>query len=292
MENRIFIPGSEWAYFKIYTGTKTGDSILKNELYSFVEEMIGENLIDKWFFIRYSDPDFHLRLRLHLKEPYDFTCIFKRFYVILSPLVTSGFIWNIQCDTYLRELERYGFNSILYVEEFFYIDSVFIIKLLHSFGEIIPEQKRWKLALVLIDSLLSAFSLSLSQRKELLRSLADSFKNEFGYTHHQATKPLNDKYRFYRNDIEEIMLWENDATETICIINARMQAIHSIAEKLIDMERSNELEIPIRILLKSLIHMTMNRWFKSKNRLHEMVIYDFLAKYYTSRFERKKANKN
>lgn len=292
MENRIFIPGSEWAYFKIYTGTKTGDSILKNELYSFVEEMIGKNLIDKWFFIRYSDPDFHIRLRLHLKEPYDFTHIFNRFFVIFSPLVNSGFIWNIQCDTYLRELERYGFNSILLVEEFFFIDSVFIIKLLHSFGDNISEQKRWKLALVLIDSFLSAFSLSLSQRKELLRSLAESFKKEFGYTHHHTTKPLNDKYRFYRSDIEEIMLWENDATEFICIINARMLAIHSIAEKLIDMERSNQLQIPIRILLKSLIHMTMNRWFKSKNRLHEMVIYEFLAKYYVSKFEKNKADKN
>lgn len=231
MENRIFIPGSEWVCLKIYTGTKTGNSILKNELYSFVEEMIGDNLIDKCFFIRYSDPDFHLRLRLHLKEPYGFTCIFNRFFVIFSLLVNSGFIWNIQCNTYLRELEKYGFNSISFVEEFFFIDSLFIIKLLHSFGEIIPEQKRWKLALVLIDSFLSAFSLSLLQRKELLRSLADSFKNEFGYTRRQATKPLNDKYRFYRSDSEEIMLWENDATGSICIINARMQAIHSITEK-------------------------------------------------------------
>lgn len=49
MEDRMFIPGSEWLYFKIYTGTKTADSILKKELYAFVKEMIKCDLIDRWF---------------------------------------------------------------------------------------------------------------------------------------------------------------------------------------------------------------------------------------------------
>ena len=35
MEKRTFIPGSEWIYYKIYTGIKTADSILKNELYGY-----------------------------------------------------------------------------------------------------------------------------------------------------------------------------------------------------------------------------------------------------------------
>lgn len=79
MENRTFIPGSEWIYFKIYTGIKTADTILKNELYNFAREMKEKSLIDKWFFIRYTDPDFHIRLRLHLKETRNFTYIFNRF---------------------------------------------------------------------------------------------------------------------------------------------------------------------------------------------------------------------
>ena len=80
MENRMFIPGSEWVYFKIYTGTKTADSILKNELYDFVKEMMKYDLIDRWFFIRYNDPDFHIRLRLHMKEVRNFTYIFNCFF--------------------------------------------------------------------------------------------------------------------------------------------------------------------------------------------------------------------
>ena len=103
-----------------------------------------------------------------------------------------------------------------------------------------------------------------------------------------TTKPLNDKYRFYRNEIEDIMLWENEITESINIIKTRRQVIYSIAEKIIDMEQSHKLQISLGSLLASMIHMTMNRWFKSKNRLNEMVIYEFLARYYTSQFAKMK----
>ena len=166
MENRIFIPGSEWIYFKLYTGTKTADAILKNDLHSFCREMINSGIIDKWFFIRYTDPDFHIRLRLHLNEVRDFSCIFNRFFVALQPLVKAGFMWNIQCDTYQREMERYGRNTISMIEDIFCIDSEYIIRLLQLLNNDNFDLMRWKSALVLIDSFLIAFSFDLSQRSK------------------------------------------------------------------------------------------------------------------------------
>ena len=289
-ENRIFIPGSEWVYFKLYTGAKTADSILKNELYGYVSEMLENSIIDKWFFIRYSDPDFHIRLRLHMKEPRNFNGVFNRFFEICHPLVNAGLVWNIQCDTYQREMERYGANTISMVEDLFFIDSKFIIALLHQLSEENPEQHRWKLALTLIDGFLSAFSFELSQRKELLNTMADSYKKEFGFIHHQTGKQLNDKCRAFRKEIENAMLWETEVSKAMGILKARRQAILRIAEKLTTMNNSGELQVSINALLTSMIHMTMNRWFRSKNRLHELVIYEFLSRYYTS--EMAKNNKN
>lgn len=283
MENRTFIPGSEWIYFKIYTGTTTADLILKNELYSLAGELINCRLIDKWFFIRYYDSDFHIRFRLHTKGKHDFTYIFNRFYDVFSPLVNSKLIWNIQCDTYQREMERYGSNSISLIEDLFFIDSQFLIELLRSLRGEDAENTRWKLALVLIDSFLSAFSLQLSEKKNLLSSLAENFKKEFGYTQHHVTKQLNDKFRLYRAEINDIMMWETKNSTLIKMIEARKLKCNIIANKLIDMQNTQTIQIPIDSLLASLIHMTMNRWFKSKNRLHEMVIYEFLTRYYTSK---------
>ena len=290
MENRTFIPGSEWIYFKLYTGTKTADAILKNEVYGYVREMIENDIIDKSFFIRYSDPDFHIRLRLHLKETRNFTFIFNRFFETLRPVVDSGLVWNIQCDTYQRELERYGVKTISLVEELFCIDSEFIVHLLHQLNGEKPELHRWKLALVLIDSFLCTFSFDLSQKKELLDTMVERYKKEFGFTHHNTTKQLNDKCRTYRKEIENAMLWEKDDSEAIDIIKTRGQAIHPVAEKIITLDKSGELQAPLKELLTSIIHMTMNRWFRTKNRLHEMVLYDFMFRYYTSKIAKVKYN--
>ena len=292
MECKSFIPGSEWVYFKLYTGTKSADSILKNELYIFVTEMLQNDIIDKWFFIRYSDPDSHIRLRLHLKETHNFTYLFNRFYEIFFPLVDSGYVWNIQSDTYQREMGRYGTNTISIIENIFYIDSDFSIKLLHQLNEANPEQQRWKLALAMIDSFLTAFSYDLSQRKELLNVMAENTKKEFGFTRHQVTKQLNDKCRFYRKEIENAMLWENETTDAAAIITSRRQAIFPFAEKLTEMERSGELQIPLKSLMTSMIHMSMNRWFRTKNRLHELVLYEFLSRYYASETARTNKKKS
>ena len=282
MEIKTFIPGSEWIYFKIYTGTKTADSILKNDLHDFVREMMENGSIDKWFFIRYTDPDFHIRLRLHLKEERNFTCIFNSFFIRFLPNVNDRLVWNIQCDTYQRELERYGANTISIIEDLFFIDSEFSIKLLQQLDEANPEDHRWKLALILIDSFLSAFSIELKQRKELLSNMAANYKNEFGFIHHNTTKQLNDKYRIYRKEIENSLLWKNEASEIIDIIKDRSKAILSVAEKLISLNKSDKLQVSLVSLLADTIHMTMNRWFRKKNRLHEMVIYEFLSRYYAS----------
>ena len=282
MENRIFIPGSEWLYFKLYTGTKTADAILRNELYGYVREMLKNGSIDKWFFIRYSDSDFHIRLRLHLKETRDFSLVFNRFFETFRPLVSTGLVWNTQCDTYRREMERYGANTISIVEDFFFVDSEFIIMLLHQLSDENPEQHRWKLALALIDSFLSSFSFELSQRKELLNTMAKGYKKEFGFIHHQTSKQLNDKCRAYRKDIENAMLWETEVSEIVGVLKARRQAIRRIAEKITTLNKSGELHISMNTLLTSMVHMTMNRWFRSKNRLHELVIYEFLSRYYIS----------
>jgi hypothetical protein len=32
------------------------------------------------------------------------------------------------------------------------------------------------------------------------------------------------------------------------------------------------------------IHMTMNRLFRTENRLYELIIYDFMRRYYTSKY--------
>ena len=62
---RTFIIGEEWLYYKIYCGNRTSDTILIDVIKPLTESLLKEKIIDKWFFIRYSDPENHLRVRFH-----------------------------------------------------------------------------------------------------------------------------------------------------------------------------------------------------------------------------------
>ena len=66
MKTRKFSPGSEWIYLKIYCGVKTSDIILQETITPLIADLKKQNLIEKWFFIRYNDPKPHLRFRVRL----------------------------------------------------------------------------------------------------------------------------------------------------------------------------------------------------------------------------------
>ena len=45
--------GSEWLYYKIYSGPRTVENILV-EIYPKIKKLIDESLIDSFFYIRYQ----------------------------------------------------------------------------------------------------------------------------------------------------------------------------------------------------------------------------------------------
>ena len=289
MIQRSFIPGSSWLFFKLYTGNKTADNILVQELWDFSKTLYSQNIIDKYFFIRYNDPDFHIRYRIHLLEPFHYSQVFHSFYAIMYPKITNGQISKIQCDTYVREIERYGDATINLIEELFWIDSLSIIQLLTNlFSEpiTIREQTRWLLALILLDDTYDAFDYTLSEKEKLTSSIANSFKREFNFTDHIFTKQINDKYRIYFNTIDAKLSNRDGLIPYEPILKNRVKYFANIACKIKSI-KNNIGPISLDDLLFSIQHMTMNRWFRSRNRNHELVIYSFLQKYYSSQMIRK-----
>lgn len=283
MAQRIFIPGSEWLYFKIYTGTKTADQILIRGIYPYVRNLYANNKIDRYFFIRYTDPDFHIRFRIHIPEYSNYNDIFREFVQRFQPNIEDGSIKKIMCDTYVREIERYGTETIEYTEELFRIDSAAVMELLSGFTNIPSEDRetvRWKTALLLLDDTLSAFGYDLKEKLRMLRQMSDSYKQEFRFTSHNYTKQLNDKYRAQRSAIDQLFASERNALYAD-VLEYRKRQFIVIAQK-IQQSLTTTVFPKQDDLLFSIEHMTMNRWFRSHNRLHELVVYDFLRKYYES----------
>ena len=95
---------------------------------------------------------------------------------------------------------------------------------------------------------------------------------------HRSTKQINDKYRVLRDDLRHVMttgLREEFPRE---ILEERKRRIEGLAVTIKTMVPDGELQD----YLRSLIHMTMNRLFRSQNRLCEMMVLEYLGREYTT----------
>jgi thiopeptide-type bacteriocin biosynthesis protein len=98
-----FCLGSEWLYYKSYTGVRTADYILLEKLNPVISDLEEKRIIQKWFFIRYKDPDDHLRIRFLVINTDDLHTIIQSLYSIFNKLIEENLVWKIQTDTYRRE---------------------------------------------------------------------------------------------------------------------------------------------------------------------------------------------
>jgi thiopeptide-type bacteriocin biosynthesis protein len=95
-------------YLKLYAGESVIDPLLTETLAEPLQRLQTDGRFDHWFFIRYGDPDWHLRLRLH-GDPDALHCQALRALSDLADgLIADGLVSRLVVDSYDRELERYG----------------------------------------------------------------------------------------------------------------------------------------------------------------------------------------
>lgn len=287
---RNFIPGSPWLFLKIYTGHKSGDELLVEYTKPMCERLVADGAIDKYFYIRYSDTaGFHLRVRLHIPRPADYGRVFEAINRTYAPCVDNGLAINLQCDTYRRELERYGEESMEDAEELFCIDSRAILSVIALCRELgIDDDLRWKTALLLTDDMLDAFGCTPEDKAAILEKSATNFKAEFGFVRGTFTQQLNDRFRAQRSTIEEIMTNRSLPADMLPVLDERKKSMEPVAVRLYDkMPRDADGHVANDRIM-SYVHMTFNRLFRSRNRLYEMLIYEFLRRHYASTLARSK----
>jgi thiopeptide-type bacteriocin biosynthesis protein len=287
LAKRSFILGSEWIYFKIYCGLKASDQLLTMAIRQFMEEALSNDRIDKWFFIRYADPEYHIRLRVHGSGEF-YTYVITHLHKILEPYFEEGTVSKLTTDTYVRELERYSAINIEYTEALFCYDSIFVVNALEILiNNPSLNNRRWLFALRAVNQLLEIFSLSKANKRALMSELQYSFHREFNIVSNDSKRGLARKYRKHRADIldslsERSNLFEGKIEEVLTERMYRLTPIaNTIRQTLIAVDEAQH-SIALTSLLQSYVHMLLNRLFRSKQRMQEMVIYDFLFQYYNS----------
>jgi thiopeptide-type bacteriocin biosynthesis protein len=288
---RTFIVGDEWLYYKFYTGPKTADVILTEMIKPVTGELLSHQLIDYWFFIRYADPQLHTRVRFHLGDPQNIAPVIQAIRSYSTPYIEKNLVWKIQLDTYQREVERYGINSMDLSEKWFFYDSKMIVDMLSLIEGDEGERIRWLFALRAVDTMLDDFRFDLEPKFDLVTMLRENFGREHGMNHN-LKEQMEQKFRKDRAVINELMDRNNDLVSEMLplfqFLAQKSAAVQPIAEQILALNKSNRLGMPLNDLMGSYSHMMVNRLFKSKQRTHEMVLYDFLHRYYKSEIARKK----
>ncbi|MEO8516703.1 MAG: thiopeptide-type bacteriocin biosynthesis protein [Flavobacterium sp.] len=273
---RDFCVGSEWLYYKIYTGIQVADNILAEKLHPIIEDLSSKNTIEKWFIIRYKDPDEHLRLRFYSSKPENLLQVISKLHTVFEELMQQDIIWKIQIDTYQREIERYGVKTIEDSESLFCYDSEMMLNYISLQPYFINENTQLLFSFLAIDSFLNSFSLTIEQKLELTSKLQESFKKEFN-ANKILKKEFDKNFRALSDEITSFLNYkqEGDFSELYDLVRVKEKNTIKLISGIKD-----KLEIPLDFFLSSHIHMMINRQFTSKQRQYECLIYDHLHRFY------------
>ncbi|HLJ26458.1 MAG TPA: lantibiotic dehydratase [Candidatus Angelobacter sp.] len=288
---RILPAGSEWLYFKLYGGAAILDDILTITVPPLVRDACASGAADRWFFIRYSDPHEHLRIRFNGVPARLTQELLPLVFQAFNPLLSAGKLWKIELDTYQREVERYGgVEGVLAAEEIFCADSEAVLDILRELRGDEGLDIRWRTGLMGIDRLLSDCGLDEKDRRVTAQRWRDTLQREFK-TDATTKQQLSDRFRVERHKLEALLdpAPGPDGPWSFArrAFESRSARIAEPMQRLRAAAAHGKLMANLPDLALSYAHMHINRLIRSTQRAHEFVLYDFLVQLYDSRIARK-----
>jgi thiopeptide-type bacteriocin biosynthesis protein len=246
----------KWITLKLYDERIHCEKILISTLVPWVEDAIARGLVHRWHFLRYADPRPHLRFRVLPLEDRSH---------VLAELCRRVAGSGITFGEYRPERARYGgVVGIDICEDFFTVDSSICADIVRSLPG--PSAvRRWEVSLGLLDCMLDSAKLALDERISLL----DQLREDFGPP--VDLRVLATQYRSRRAQIARALAVARRRL-------AQMAPYSAFLEKL----RDAALEIPYLDVLRSLMHMHVNRVIPAHTSLYEVAMYDYLRRHYTS----------
>lgn len=271
----VFFPGEEWLYFKIYGHPETLSLFLAEaSLYKILQRLSKVYGMNCWFFVRYADPDHHIRLRLN--APVHFVGqIASEIKNLVKPQLKNGLVTDFVIATYQPELERYGLAGMENVEKIFELSSDAVLSFYKS-ANTFDDQICFAISSVV--EVLTVMLPSLNERIEFTKN---------GYGTKSASKRLQ-LDRYYRQQKYQL---ERAANKPVAYHgNLIAGKIQELAEKCNHVKDIKQLVSADRYdrFVSDLIHMHINRLNAGGSSEFEMNMYYFLNKYYRSLMGREK----
>ncbi|RZK61412.1 MAG: hypothetical protein EOO85_33465, partial [Pedobacter sp.] len=151
----------------------------------------------KWattmFFIRYQDPDYHLRVRFRI-DTTKIDQLIRAWTKLIQKYQEAGLVHSVQIATYFPEIERYTPELIEAYEQLFAADSALVLDWLTT-EQPSTADSRYRFAIASVQAVLDDFNWSLQARVNLFQRLQQSFLNEQTANRVRIRSQLNALYR-------------------------------------------------------------------------------------------------
>ncbi len=241
---RLRPPGSDWLFLKLYGPRSAENDLISGPIRDFCDQIFDRGLADSWFFVRYADPEPHLRIRFHGTPQQMIAVLLPELSEWASLLVAEQSCQRFAFDTYEREIERYGGpDGIAASETIFAADSRAVAKLLAG-----ARDTDWLLlALLTTHDLLSALGIDARGRATLLNSLA------------RARKEVGEEYRCRKDEIATLLRDGSHNGPIRKVLDARAAEVREAADLLSGLASHGKLNQSFPQLCASYLHMHCNR---------------------------------
>ncbi|WP_326695463.1 lantibiotic dehydratase [Streptomyces sp. NBC_01766] len=126
--------GGPWLYAKLYIAYERHDEVIGVHLPELLAH-IGDH-VDRWFFLRYGDPDPHLRVRFHGSPQRLTREVLPALHTWAERLRADGLLGRVVLDSYRPETARYGGpRALKAAERAFQADSELVVAQLSALRE-------------------------------------------------------------------------------------------------------------------------------------------------------------
>ena len=249
-----------WMSFHVYGAvTEQDELLLRIADLARGLELSGE--LTSWFFIRYADPNDHLRIRMLPRDRAARVAIFAAVDSFLT--AEAGATYRISAVTwqaYRAEVNRYGGNdAISAVEDCFALDSQ---QLVDRLGSHWTDSQR---LFAVVSSIVSWAQLT-DEPLELVRTAVRGFWREF-----ERSEKRNALGAYYASVSTELLDFIDDDS-------SRTKASTAALSVALEVVKQGRVEV-----LQSIIHMHANRWLRVDQRRQELLAYELARRVITSR---------
>jgi len=260
-------PGSDWLFVKLYCGSAAQDDLLSESLWRFVRSAVQADLADQWFFVRYADPEPHLRLRFHGKPAHLIEQLVPRVSAWANELLADRRCRHWGITTYDREVERYGGPlGMTLAEQFFAADSEITLAFLRLLRRPTFPLDRIGLALLSLYELLDDFELTAAYCRLWRQNNPAAWRRSA-----QLYRERGQQLRLVLKNQD----WLEQHLENAAASN-HLQAYRRerarVSAELREAERQAAWTQPLLTLAESFVHMHCNRLMGTDRTLEELVL--------------------